>query len=404
MADITSLLEIAKQINKKYEKVGVDIKKTSVVQAGVLKVAERGKLSLGSPSLDFMVYGYVPEGRFIEIYGDESSGKTTIAFGIAASFIKRQKTLPVEERRHVLFVDAEGTADPEWSKTSAGYNMNDQDVVTFHMTPIGQSAEQILNDVMEFVKSGKIGLVIFDSLVSIASGNANDKGTSVDPKSMEDKDMGGISKVMADFVKRNTGVFNRFRTTFIGLNGPMMNIGGYGNPETTPGGKYWRRACSLRLKTKRGASFDEDGKEIAGKSEKSPVGHIIEVALIKTKFCRWDRRLGRCHLNYVRGFDILQDTIDVAMAFDIIKKVSTGWYAVTDPDTGEYLTDKIHGEGNIKPFFEEHPDIWRRTYDKIYELMSIKDSPNSVSFEKMLDVDLNELFNMNIEEEAENNG
>lgn len=389
---MTSILDLAKQINKKYEKAGIDVKNTAVAQIGVPTDMYKSTFSLGSPSLDFMTYNSIPEGIFIEISGKESSGKTTLAFKIASDFIKKERLKEEDIRRHILFVDAEGTADPLWAKTSAGYDMNDPEVQTLYLTPLGQSAEQIFDDVRDIVSSGRIGLVIFDSLVAIA-------GQQTANESMEKKDMGGIAKVLADFTKRCTGMFRRYRTTFIGINGIIMNIGGYGNTETTPGGEYWKRACSLRLRTKRGDFFDENGDKLANSSEKSPAGHIIEVALLKTKFCRWDRKLGRCHLDYVRGIDILQDTIELAKHFDIIKEVAQGSFIVTDPNTGEELSEKIRGKGNIKPFFEEHLDVWRKTYDKVYELLSIKDSPNAISYEKMLNIDINELFGMNIEEE-----
>ena len=77
-----------------------------------------------------------------------------------------EKLKDIEQRRHIMFVDAEGTADPNWAKTSAGYDMNDTDVETLYMTPLGQTAEQIFDDVRQAVETGKIGLVIFDSLVS----------------------------------------------------------------------------------------------------------------------------------------------------------------------------------------------------------------------------------------------
>ena len=340
-----------------------------------------------------MTYNSIPEGIFIEISGKEASGKTTLAFKIASDFIRKEKQKDVDKRRHIMFVDAEGTADPDWALTSSGYDMNDTEIETLYETPLGQSAEQIFDDVKDAVESGKIGLVIFDSLVAVAGQQTSDE-------SMTKKDMGGIAKVLADFTKRYTGLFKRYRVTFIGINGIIMNISGYGNPETTPGGEYWRRACSLRLRTKRGAFIDENGNELKSTAE-SPAGHIIEVALLKTKFCRWDRKLGRCHLNYTRGIDILQDTIELATYFKIIQSPSQGYFIVTDPDTGEILTEKIHGQSNIRPYFEQHPDIWKRVYDKVYELLSIKDSPNSLSFEKMLNVNVDELFNMDLSKEEE---
>lgn len=385
---------LRKQINKKYEKTGIDSSKTAVAQIGVPLDKFKNTFSLGSPALDFMTYNSIPEGIFIEISGREASGKTTLAFKIAADFIKKEAKKSEEERRHILFVDAEGTADPVWAMTSAGYDMNNQEVETLYLTPLGQTAEQILDDVREAVATGKIGLVIFDSLVAIA-------GQQTADESMEKKDMGGIAKILADFTKRCTGMFNRYRTTFIGINGIIMNISGYGNPETTPGGEYWKRACSLRLRTKRGPFFDADGNELKSSSEVSPAGNIIEVALLKTKFCRWDRKLGRCHLDYTKGIDILQDTLELATYFNIIQEPSKGYFVVTDPDTGEILTEKIHGIGNVRPYFENHLDIWRKTYDKVYELLSKKDSPNAISYEKMLNINVDELFGINLAAEAD---
>lgn len=384
---------LRRDINKKYAKQGIN---SDVVSIGVSGDKFKSTFSLGSPSLDMMTYNSIPEGIFIEIAGPESSGKTTLAFKIASDFIKKEKKKPEEERRHILFVDAEGTADPDWAKVSSGYDMNNEEVETLYETPLGASAEEILNDVITAVNTGKIGLVIFDSLVSIAP-------QQVSGASMEQKSMGGVAQVLSDFYKRYCGVFRRYRTTFIGINGMYSSIQSYGSPEQTAGGKTWRRACSLRLKTKKGKCYDENGKEL-NDTEAGAVGHIIEVALLKTKFCRWDRKLGRCHLNYTRGFDVLQDTIDVATYFKIIDNVSQGYYVVKDPDTGEQLSDKIHGEANIKPFFEKNLDVWKRVYDKVYELLSKKDNPNDVSFEKMLNINVEELFGINFAQEEEDNG
>ena len=393
---VSALDGLRKQINKKYEKLyekeGLDITKNPIAHIGVSGDRFKSTFSLGSPSLDFMTYNSIPEGIFIEISGREASGKTTLAFKIAADFIRKEKQKSEEERRHILFVDAEGTADPDWALTSGGYDMNDPEIETLYLTPLGQTAEQILDDVRETVASGKIGLVIFDSLVAVA-------GQQTADESMEKKDMGGIAKILADFVKRTTGLFNRFRTTFIGINGIYLDPSGYGNPEKTPGGEYWKRACSLRLRVKRGDFFADDGTILKGSSEISPAGHVIEVALLKTKFCRWDRKLGRCHLNYTKGIDILQDTIELSTYFKIIQEPSKGYFIVTDPDSGEALTEKIHGQGNIKPYFEEHLDVWRRVYDKVYELLAKKDDPNNISFEKMLNINVEELFGIDLNNE-----
>ena len=261
------LKDIEKKFGEGVVKVGVDVK-------------QRTKFSLGSPSLDFCTYNSIPEGVFIELTGGEGSGKTLLSYLIASDYSKKEVKKPEEERRHILYIDAEGTADPEWAYTSTHYDMNAQDIKTIYLTPTGQSAEQIFDMVREFVQSGSIGLVIFDSLTAIAPQLTNDE-------SFEKKDMGGLAKPLADFVKRCTGLFNKYKTTFIGINGTIMNISGYGNPETTPGGTYWKRACSLRIKVKRGTYFDEEGNDLKSTAE-NPAGHVMETALLKSKFCRSD--------------------------------------------------------------------------------------------------------------------
>ena len=383
-----SYSDCIKEISKKFG--------DGIVNIGVNKAAKT-LFSLGSPSLDFCTYNSIPEGIFIEITGGEGSGKTLLSYLIAADYSKKEVLKPEEERRHILFVDAEGTADPEWAYTATRYDMNAQDIKTIYLTPTGQSAEQIFDMVREFVQSGQIVLVIFDSLTAIAPQLTNDE-------SFEKKDMGGLAKPLADFVKRCTGLFNKYRTTFIGINGTIMNIAGYGNPETTPGGTYWKRACSLRLKVKRGTYFDEDGNDLKSSAE-NPAGHVIETALLKSKFCRSDRKLGRCHLHYRKGIDLLWDTIEVATFFGLIDDSTQGTFKIVDPDTGELITDengdviKIRGKKNVKPYFEEHPKLWKAIYEKVYEKLSIKDDPTIKSFEELLNVNMEETFDVNFDAE-----
>lgn len=435
-------------INKAAAKAGFDIKKTPIIQSGVPEDRFLDTFSLGSPLLDYLVYNAVPKGIWIEISGPESSGKTTLSFAMAADYIRKEKKAFKEQQeknkeiqecyekkceaakaagkklpeapvledyviRPILFVDAEGTLNPRWARV-IGYDTNvmgvedaeeaitssvDADgnpvVKTLYFTPMGQTAEQIFEVVGSLVKTGAIGFVIFDSLVSIAAQQAMNK-------TMEEKTMGGVSGPIGDFVKRYTGVFNRYRTTFIGLNGIYMDPSGYGNPEKTPGGTYWKRACSLRLKVKKGKSFDAEGKELK-ETAAGVVGHEIEVALLKTKFCRWDRRLATLKLDYTKGFDIISDTITLAILFNIIQEPSPNYYIVVDPDTGEALSNKIHGDKNIKPFLEEHLDIAKRLYDLVYQKLADQEAPNVRTFEEMLNIDVEKLFDIDFEKEANDN-
>lgn len=137
----------------------------------------------------------------------------------------------------------------------------------------------------------------------------------------------------------------------------------------------------------------------------SPAGHIVEIAVLKTKFCRWDRKLGRCYLDYTKGIDVLQDTVQVATHFGIIENVSTGWYMLKDVDTNQPLCDdsgkpiKINGQKNVRKYLSEHLDLWKKVYDKTYEMLSKKDDPNIVSFEKMLGLDVEQEFGVDFSKE-----
>lgn len=395
MAEDKTLRDIIKEINKKFSD-----EKNTVIQVGVDKVTKFGTLSLGSPALDFCLYNSLPEGKMVEISGAESSGKTTIAFLIASDFIKKEKQRNPDSPRKILFVDAECAADPDWALKSTGYDMNDKDVPTIYVAPAGQSAEQIFDIVIDCVKTGEIGLVIFDSLTAIVS-------QQIANETMEKKDMGGIAKPLGDFCKKITGILNRHRTTFIGINGLTQNMSGYGEMEITPGGTTWKRACMVRLRMKRGDFFDAEGNVLAKKDAQSPAGHIIEMYVYKTKVCPWNRKLGMCHLDYNRGIDILWDTIDIATFFGLIDNSVQGTFKILNTDGTPRLDDegnevKIRGKKNLKPYFENNPKLWKALYDKVYELMSVKDDPNVVAFEKMLNIDVFEKLGISPDTDLEN--
>lgn len=386
-----SLTDVIKQINKKFSD-----EKNTVAKFGVDAVTSSGTLSLGSPGLDYCLYNNLPEGKMIEISGSESSGKTTLCFLIAADYIRKELQRHPNNPRHILFIDAECAADPEWAKKSTGYDMNREDVKTLYITPAGQSAEELFDIVVDCAKTGEIGLIIFDSLTAIVS-------QRIANESMEKKDMGGIAKPLGDFCKKITGILNKQHTTFIGINGVTENISGYGELEVTPGGRTWKRACMVRLRVKRGDFFDEEGNILAKKDAQSPAGHIIEMYVYKTKVCRWDRKLGICHLSYTKGIDILQDTIDVATYFGLIDNSVQGSFKIIDLDTGEIMLDaegnpiKIRGKKNVRTYFENHLDIYRKLYDKVYEKIGEMDDPYIKSFEDMLNVNIEEKLGFNLD-------
>lgn len=396
MAERTDLKSVLKGIQKKYG--------DSVVKVGVTDLGVDGILSLGSPTFDFCVYGGVPEGRIVELSGAEGSGKTTTAFMIAASYQREElKRHPVGETwymngnendvhegpRSIILLDNEGTADPVWAK-KLGYNMDeDADVPTIIIRPEAQSAEEIFDMAIDLLKTGDVGLLIFDSIATLVPQQIADE-------SMEKQQMGGIAKSLTRFANTAIGLLRKYRATLIGINQVRENLSGYGDALLTPGGRAWKHACSMRLMFKRGDFFNEEGDTLTKKEAQSPAGHLIEVYVLKTKTCKWDRKQGFLTLNYVRGIDILQDTLNMAIHFGYIDNSVQGSFKIVDPDTGELMLDengseiKIRGKKNLRPYFEEHLDLYHKLYDKVYDKLRQKDDPYIVSFEKMLNTDFSE--------------
>lgn len=380
MAEALSLKEVLKKINKEYG--------DNVVKVGVESLEVDGILSLGSPSFDFCCYGGIPEGRIVEFSGAEGSGKTTASFLVAASYQREEVKRHPDNPRAIILLDNEGTADPVWAM-KMGYDMSDNALVpTIVIRPEAQSAEEIFDMALDMLKTGEIGLLIFDSIATLVPQQIVDE-------SMEKSQMGGIAKALTRFANTAIGLLRKYKATLVAINQVRENLSGYGDVLLTPGGRSWKHACSMRLMFKRGEFFDEDGNTLK-KTAESPAGHVVEVYVLKTKVCKWDRKLGYMHLNYTKGVDILQDTIDVALHFGFIDNSVQGTFKLLNPDSGEPLLDadgnpiKIRGKKHLVEYFNDHIDIWRQLYDMCYDRLKIKDDPNIIAFEKMLNINVNE--------------
>ena len=385
MAD--SLKTVLKNISKKYGE--------NVAKFGADSLEVDGILSLGSPMIDYVLYGGIPEGRIVEFSGAEGSGKTSTSFLVAASYQRKElERHPIgvewsdstgivrEGPRSIVFLDNEGTLDPAWAKVF-GYNIDsDADVPTVVLRPEGQNAEEIFDMALDCLRTGEVGLLIFDSIATLVPAQIADE-------SMEKYQMGGVAKSLTRFANTALGLLRKYKATLIGINQVRENIGGYGNPIITPGGRAWRHACSSRLMFKRGDLFDEDGNKLPTTAE-NPAGHIVMVSVLKTKTSKWDRKGGSYRLNYKKGVDVLSDTIEAAIHFGLIDNSVQGSFKLVDPDTGEPVLDsngepiKIRGRKNVDTYFNEHLDEWKKLYDKVYERLTMKEDPYIKKFQEML--------------------
>lgn len=399
MAD--SLSQVLKKISKEYG--------NNIAKIGAEDLTVDGILSLGSPMVDYCLYGGIPEGRIVEFSGAEGSGKTTTAFLVAASYQRKElERHPIgqewtdsngtihNEPRKIIFLDNEGTLDPTWAKVF-GYDLSaDADVPTIVIRPEGQNAEQIFDMALDLLRTGEVGLLIFDSIATLVP-------AQIAEESMEKYQMGGIAKSLTRFANTALGILRKYKATLIGINQVRENMTAYGNPITTPGGRSWRHACSSRLMFKKGDFFDDEGNKLTNSAE-SPAGHIVNVAVLKTKTSRWDRKGGSYRLNYTKGIDILSDTIEAAIHFGFIDNSTQGSFKLIDPETGDVVKDaegneiKIRGKKNVTTYFNEHVDEWKKLYDKVYEKLSQKEDPYIVSFEQMLNVNTKEVFGFDPEQ------
>lgn len=396
MADTSkSLNEVLKSISKKYG--------DNVAKFGADELTVDGVLSLGSPMIDYCLYGGVPEGRIIELSGAEGSGKTTTSFLIAASYCRAEIERNPENPRGIVFLDNEGTLDPTWANVF-GYDLSENAPVrTIVIRPEGQNAEEIFDMALDFLRTGEIGLLIFDSIATLVPAQIADE-------SMEKYQMGGIAKSLTRFANTALGLLRKYKATLVAINQVRENMSGYGNPIMTPGGRAWKHACSSRLMFKRGDFFDEDGNKLTTSAE-SPAGHIVNVAVLKTKTSKWDRKGGSYRLNYTKGIDILSDTIEAALHFGLIDNSTQGTFKIIDPITGNIKLDadgneiKIRGKKNVTTYFNEHKDEWKALYDEVYDRIKEKESPYIKSFEEMLNLNAEETFGEDIMKSiVDNNG
>lgn len=389
---MSNLNEVLKSISKKYG--------DTVVKIGVDDLTIDGVISLGSPSADFCLYGGIPEGRITEFSGAEGSGKTTTAFICAGMYQKKELERNPENPRAIVFLDNEGTADPVWAKI-LGYDMSeDAKVPTICLRPEAQSAEEIFDMALDMLKTGEVGLLIFDSIATLVP-------QQISEESMEKQQIGGVAKSLTRFANTAIGLLRKYKATLIAINQVRENISGYGDPLITPGGRSWKHACSSRIMFKRGDFFDEDGNKLQKKDAQSPAGHMVEMYVLKTKTCRWDRKLSMYSLNYSKGVDIVADTVDVATHFGYIQNPAQGSFVIVDPDTGETMKDdsgkdiKIRGKKNLVDYFRNNISMWKKIYDLCEDKLKQKDDPFIKSFEEMLNINIEDKIGINLNESEE---
>lgn len=334
-----------REVNKKF--------KAPVCQTG-LKFEDVRRIPFSSPRLNYMTYGGIPVGRIVEFAGEEGGGKTTTALDLVAH---AQKLFP---EKQVLYVDVERTLDAEWAQ-KLGVDIDN--LILF--SPDEQTAEEIMEAVKTIVDTGDVSLCVVDSLAAMVSAQAYSK-------TIEDRTYGGISMALTLFSKEMIPICARTGCTMIGINQVREDMNSTYGGTTTTGGRAWRHNCSVRMTFQKSDYLDEKGNSIPRNSE-NPVGHLVKVALVKSKVCKLDRKVGFYTLKYMTGIDYISDIIDLAIKAGIVNAAGA-WFSIVD-ENGEVCKKddtvlKFQGRARLHEFLQNNVDITENMNQQILQHFS----------------------------------
>ena len=321
--------EREKALKMAIEKIEKDFGKGSIMRLGDKPAVSVEAIPTGALSLDIALgIGGVPRGRIIEIYGPESSGKTTLAQHVVAECQKMGGI--------AAFVDAEHALDPEYAR-ALGVNVDEL------LISQPDTGEQALEITEELVRSGAVDIVVVDSVAALVP-KTEIEGT------MEDQQMGLQARLMSKALRKLTGVVGKTNTTIIFINQLRQKIGVmYGNPETTTGGNALKYYASVRLDIRKGEAI---------KGDTSDLGNRTKVKVVKNKVAP-PFRIAEFDLLYGKGICKLGCILDVAVAFDIIKKAGA-WFSYNDEKLGQ-------GREKAKEYLQANPTILAEVEGKVRE-------------------------------------
>lgn len=317
----------AQALNDAIKQIEKQFGKGSVMKLGDRAAADVAVIPTGSLTLDMALgIGGYPKGRIIEIYGPESSGKTTLTLHAIAEVQKQGGT--------AAFIDAEHAIDPVYAK-NLGVNIDEL------ILSQPDSGEQGLEIAETLVRSGAIDLVVVDSVAALVP------QVELDGE-MADQQMGLQARLMSKALRKLSGVMNKTDCTIIFINQLREKIGVmFGNPETTTGGRALKFYSSVRVEIRR-SEVIKNGTEI--------VGNKVNIKVVKNKVAP-PFKSTQVDIIYGKGISRDGEVLDLAVDKDIVDK-SGAWYA--------YKGEKIgQGRENAKRYLVEHPDIMNEITEAI---------------------------------------
>ncbi len=272
------------------------------MKLGDRKALEVETVSTGCLSLDMALGNGVPRGRIVEIYGPESSGKTTLAQHIIAEVQRRGEV--------AAFIDAEHAFDPEYAR-KVGVNIKE---LLVSQPDTGEDALEILETL---VRSNAVGVVVVDSVAALTP-RAEIEGE------MGEAQMGLQARLMSQALRKLAGVVSKTKTIVIFINQIRMKIGVFfGNPETTTGGNALKFYASVRVEIRRSAQIKQ-GEQV--------IGNRTKVKIVKNKVAP-PFRVTEFDIMYNQGIDIAGDILETAVKYNVVQK-SGNSYAFKDAKLG----------------------------------------------------------------------
>lgn len=318
-----------KQIDKTFGK-------GTLIRLGDKEVVPVESISTGSLGLDLALgVGGLPQGRVIEIYGPESSGKTTLTLHAIAECQKAGGVC--------AFIDAEHALDTVYAKNLGV----DIDNLLVSQPDYGEQALEILETV---IRSGAVNLVVVDSVAALTP------KVEIDGD-MDDQQVGVQARLMSKALRKVTGLLNKMNCTVIFINQIRMKIGmtGYGSPETTTGGNALKFYSSVRLDIRRIATL---------KQAENSIGNRVKVKVVKNKVAA-PFKLAEFDIMFGEGISKTGELIDYGVKLDIVDKAGA-WFSYDNTKIGQ-------GKENAKVFLKDNPEIAKEIEEKILTAMGIND-------------------------------
>lgn len=324
-------LELAiKQIDKTFGK-------GTLIRLGDKVVEPTETISTGSLGLDLALgVGGLPKGRVIEIYGPESSGKTTLTLHAIAECQKAGGVC--------AFIDAEHALDVKYAKDIGV----DTDNLLVSQPDFGEQALEILETV---IRSGAVDLVVVDSVAALTP------KVEIDGD-MDDQQVGVQARLMSKALRKITGLLNKMNCTVIFINQIRMKIGmtGYGSPETTTGGNALKFYSSVRLDIRRIATL---------KQGENSIGNRVKVKVVKNKVAAPFKQ-AEFDIMFGEGISKTGELVDYGVKLDIVDKAGA-WFSYGDSKIGQ-------GRENSKVFLKDNPEIAKEIENKILNSMGVNDA------------------------------